>query len=1565
MNKYIKWSAIILASPFVLFLIVTLLLYLPPVQNLVVGIASDYASEATGMKISIGRVNLGFPLDLKVKRVDIVENTDTLFKVDDMRIDVQLLPLFKNKVEIDAVEIKGVKLNTKEMVEAARVKGHIDYLYMNSHGIELEPETAVITQANMKDAYLDVCINDTLPEDTATSEPTYWKVMLEKVKVENVRMRLTMVSDSLFEVTANLADANMTDGILNLKDTLYTINKVMLADGGLTYKSAAGEPKRGFDPGHIQLDKINLQVDSIEYNPRRTALNVSRCSFSERSGLKMDSLMCKFWMDSTSIHLPEAMFRTPDSYGDAIVDFDLNSFEKGSGGRMYARFRASLGKQDVITLAGENLPENVARHYPNVPFNLRANVDGNADAMDITGIYANMKGCLEAKGKAHIRNVMEPEKMYADAEMTATTGNLKWISAIMPDVMGDYNLPDGMTLDAHATADMTTESYNAKGVFTEGGGRATFDALYNGKSESYTANLDIKDINVHHFMPKEAMYTFSGNVEARGKGTDVYSAATHAEAKAHISKLHYDKYHLDKIDFNATYANNHYKVSADTDNKLIAMKANAEGDLKKDFVSADMDVDLRKVDFLAMDVVEDPLDAGMKLKASASTDMKDMYQLQASVNDMYINTEKTSYYPQDFILNAYADADTTYASASSGDMKLGMHVSGGLMALSDQCMKLGEIISDQLEKKRIDQNELRRAMPLMDLKLEMGNNNPVSNLLAINGYSFGDFRIRMNTSPEKGLNGKMHIYSIDADSMQIDTVRLVVSQDTTSIKFRGLVENGPKNKQFVFKAKLDGEMVENGAKALVALYDDKDKLAIKLGAQVGVVENGYLINFYPSHPTLGYREFKLNDDNFILISGERYHVDAKVELLANDGTGLKLYSTPDSEYWQDLTLDVSHLQLGDITSSIPYCPYVTGDFNGSFHAMVNSETDFSVASDIDVHNMTYEECPIGNIGAEFVYLPKGEDGHYVDGRMMKDGVEVATVKGTYYNTEAGDLDLTARFYKFPLSIVNGFIPDHMCAFDGTCGGSLDITGNLNRPIVNGSVELNKATLSSALYGFNFKFDDTPVKIENSVMKFEDFNVYSFDKNPFKINGDINFVRTDKIRVNMRMGARNFTLVSAKRNINSMVYGKVVVDFFCSVKGVINDLVVRGYLNVQGNTDVTYVLRDTPLTVEDRLADLVVFEDFSDTNSGKKIIEEDATIFGMDMLLNIQMEQGAQIKCDISADRQSYINLEGGGNLVFQYTPQGQMILTGRYTLNNGEMKYALPVIPLKTFTIQNGSYIEWTGDVFNPTLYFMATERVKATVTDGETPRSVAFDVGVKVTNTLENMGLEFTLAAPEDNAVQNELNAMTSAQRGKLAVSMLATGLYLAEGNNSNFSMSNAMNSFLQSEINNIAGNALQTMDISLGMEDHTGADGQMHTDYSFRFAKRFWNNRVSIVIGGKISSDNNTDAGQSFIDDVAIEYRLDNSGTRVVRLFHDQVYDNMLEGQLTENGAGLVLRKKMDKFSELFIFKNTKKNAPMPQRPQQNGSQQMRRNEPSASEEPKPAATKKEEEQNEAEKK
>ena len=58
-----------------------------------------------------------------------------------------------------------------------------------------------------------------------------------------------------------------------------------------------------------------------------------------------------------------------------------------------------------------------------------------------------------------------------------------------------------------------------------------------------------------------------------------------------------------------------------------------------------------------------------------------------------------------------------------------------------------------------------------------------------------------------------------------------------------------------------------------------------------------------------------------------------------------------------------------------------------------------------------------------------------------------------------------------------------------------------------------------------------------------------------------------------------------------------------------------------------------------------------------------------------------------------------------------------------------------------------------------------------------------------------------------------------------------------------------------------------------------------------------------------------------MTLEYRLDQSGTRYIRLFHNKNYESVFEGEITETGVGLVLRKKMDRLSELFIFKKKKK--------------------------------------------
>ena len=77
-RKWIKWVSWILLTPILLFVVLMVLLYVPPVQNFLRKQATSYASEATGMQINVGRIDLRFPLNLLVRDVEVIQVPDTL-----------------------------------------------------------------------------------------------------------------------------------------------------------------------------------------------------------------------------------------------------------------------------------------------------------------------------------------------------------------------------------------------------------------------------------------------------------------------------------------------------------------------------------------------------------------------------------------------------------------------------------------------------------------------------------------------------------------------------------------------------------------------------------------------------------------------------------------------------------------------------------------------------------------------------------------------------------------------------------------------------------------------------------------------------------------------------------------------------------------------------------------------------------------------------------------------------------------------------------------------------------------------------------------------------------------------------------------------------------------------------------------------------------------------------------------------------------------------------------------------------------------------------------------------
>ena len=776
----------------------------------------------------------------------------------------------------------------------------------------------------------------------------------------------------------------------------------------------------------------------------------------------------------------------------------------------------------------------------------------------------------------------------------------------------------------------------------------------------------------------------------------------------------------------------------------------------------------------------------------------------------------------------------------------------------------------------------------------------------------------MDTSPIDGINGVVKLDSLIANGVQLDTIRVNLKSDSLRTDFTGQIRNNRHNPQYVFNALFGGTFYERGLYFGTRVLDAKERVGVALGLKASMESNGVMLSVGGRQdPILGYKKFSVNKNNYVLFSDDQ-RISADIKLRADDGTSVQVYSNDSTEALQDLTLGISNFELSKVMSVLPYLPNVSGVMNGDFH-VIKTANEQSVSSAVTVDNMVYEGCKLGNLGSEFVYMPLEDGKHVVDGTLSCNGYDVGAISGSYDPVGEGSIDATLSLTRTPLKLLNGFIPNQIIGLKGYCDGDLTMKGTLSAPHVDGTLKLDSAYLESVPYGVELKFADTPVTITDSRMLFDNFKMFAKNRTPLTVNGSLNFANLDNISLNTRISAQNYLLIDSKENMRSEAYGKAYVNFLGVVRGPLESLEMRGKLDVLGSTDMTYILRDSPLTTDTQLDNLVKFTSFK----SKRVAEvERPALTGFSMDLTMDIDEGAHIVCALNADHSNYVDLMGGGTLRMQYGAVDGLRLTGRYTLNNGEMKYSLPVIPLKTFAIQDGSYVEFMGDAMNPRLNITATEQTKASVsTDGGAGRSVTFNCGVKITKTLQDMGLEFIIEAPEDMSVNSDLQAMSKESRGKVAVTMLTTGMYLTDGNINTFSMNSALSAFLNSQINSISGNALRTLDLSFGMDNSTGSDGEIHTDYSFKFSKRFWNNRLRIVVGGKVSSGATVpNQNDSFFDNVTFEYRLSQNSNKYLKFFYDRDSYDWLEGYVEQFGAGFMYRRKLQNLTDLFRFKRSK---------------------------------------------
>lgn len=1429
------------------------------------------------------------------------------------------MPLFEGRADVDGFELYGLVIDTKSYISDTRIKGHAGKLTAAAHGVDWEKELVNLDHARLHDADIYVTLSDTAKKDTTESKAK-WNIAVKKVDIERSKVHLQMPGDSM-RIYANLGRAALRGGAFDTGRNYYAVKTLQLQDCDVNYDIPYIKPVAGIDPNHIAVKRLTLMLDTLSYNNEGVLrAGLRGLTLHEKCGLDVTRLSGSVYMDTTQLRLPALQLRTPASRIDADVAFDFKAFSAGKGGHCQAMVDASIGYDDIRTLAKGYVDKAYLRALPHKPLAIKGTVSGNIDHLRLPSLTLNMPGVLQASANGYT-NYVTKDWRNGKFDFNLRTKSLAAVRQLMPaSLKQSINVPDGLSLRGKAA--FNGSRYDADIKAGIGRGSLTAKAKLDVKRETYKVVATAHQLPIASIVRGVPVGPFSGSLRASGSGWDVMSPRTSLTADAKVNTLSYERYPLGGISVKANLRGGKAVAHFEADNPLLQGNGHIEALLGRHNYEVAVKASLPNLDLKKLGVTTDTLYFGtdIDIKATANKAFT-AYALSGSIANNHFTTQRMSAMAKDILFDLATSRDTTTANISAGDLRLRLGAKGDIPHLGTHLARFANELQKEAKTYNIDQERLKTYLPVMAFYLDAGRDNPLYNIARMKGYSFSSAYVNLNTDPHVGMTGDARMGALNVGALLLDTIDTHIFQDSTGVQMRGLVKNGKKNPN-PLEVRMRSYVMRSGAGIELSYYDSEGERGVDVGLQAALVDGGMNIHLYPENPVLAYRNFKVNKDNYIFL-GKDNSIRADVDLLADDGTGLKIYGEPKDSV-NDLTVSVNQVNLGELSAVLPYMPKLSGMLSGDVHVTDDSQhKQLSAMASLTADNFKYEDMPLGNVGIDAVYLPKTGGEHQASAFISSNGKEVLACNGTYFDRNGGTFEGDAQLHDFPLQMLNGFMAGTDVALKGIAGGDLRVNGSLDKPVINGSLDLDSAHIYSDVYGFDLRTDERALDIKDSRIIFSDYRLFSTGKEPMVLNGTFDMSDFERMRMDFAMRAKNFELINTRKKAQSMLFGKVYANYVGTLKGTTDNLSLRGKLEVLDRTDVTYILKDSPLSVDDRLHDLVQFTNFKDSTQTAQ--PEKAVEGGMDITMGISISDAAIFHCNLSDDGQSYVKLEGGGDMTLRMTQQGDMRMTGLFTTNSGEMKYQLPVIPLKTFQIVQGSSVQFTGDVMNPTLNIAAKERTKAVVTEDDKQRSVAFDVGVKITKPLNDMGLEFTIEAPEDLNIQNQLASMSAEQRGKAAVTMMATGMYMTDEtmmSGSGFKANNALNAFLQSEIQNIAGSALKTIDINLGVESGTSQTGTSTTDYSFQFAKRFWGNRISVIIGGKVSTGADaTNSAESFINNVSVEYRLDQGATRYVKAFYDRDTQDPLEGQLTKTGAGLVLRRKTDKLGELFIFRNKSK--------------------------------------------
>ena len=1563
-----KWLRIILKT--MIWIIITifalpLLLYIPPVQTFVKNLAEKVVYDSTGMKVTIDKFRLKFPLDLSLQGLTVLDLAgDTMVNAKEALVDVKMLPLLGldvrfNKVRLDEGYYRMVSADSSMIVNVRAGLLTLDEKsFANFRTGEITLNETLLRDGSIQ-LYMDVWKQKPTPPDT--TESPQFLIKANNLQLENISFGMSMLP-TIDTLSLRVGNINLKEGVVDLGKNSIDWGILSISDGSVTYIAPTEEwvkahpvpttevydtietesspmvikgdslsldrfdilyatkgvsPSPGFDAQYIELKDVGIGLRNLYNESSNTKLALTKLEAKERCGLEIASGKGEIGVDDTGISIKNLDLNTIYSYvkGSAEVPYALMELKPEAAVDLSMKVRVGMPDIDAFMPA---LKEYTSYIPARVPVDMAIETAGTLQSVEIEKFDVELKDILSLSAEGYADNPLDIKKMVAKVEFEGSLAN--------PALVERFTGESGIKVPALLIAGEATASHENYGIdfelLTTAG-----DLAANGKvgmnSERYSVDADIKDFDVAYFLPDLGVGKVNAMLKAEGEGFNPLSGTAVTTADLEVASIEYKGRLLSNIRARLSIAQDGYfDIYAVSPNPALDLDIEGTGSIHPDDYAFDVTARMRDIDLERLGLSE-TMNSGkgnIHLKGNASPD-RWLYSLDLKVSDFDWNLpNQYIHLPNGLTANVDAAENSTVVNIDAYKTSLSFNSPTGLEMLVDAFSKVGEIVAEQVAEKNLEVDVISGMMPPFNLEVSADGSGLINQFLVPQGLSIDLISGRI--SKDSLLSSRIEALNFSSSAADIDTLTLTLGERGTLMDYKIHMGNRPGTLDEFAQVNLNGYVGGSRMSASLTQRNISGQMGYRLGLTAALTDSIVSVHFTPLKSTIAYLPWTLNSDNYIDYYLHNNKVIANLQAQSEESSIL-METGPVEDGLDELHLKLENIHIEDFLSMSISAPPVAGDINSDIRVIYDGNV-LRGKGNLGVKRLTYEKTRIGDFDLDLRagMANTGESG--VAASLLIDGNQAVTAYARLRNDSTAGMvpdSLGLSLTRFPLSIANPFL-GNMVKLGGRLNGNMKMSGSFSKPILNGGISFDTVTARIPMAGATLTFDRGPVVVDSSVVVFNKLKVYGANDNPLTLNGTVNAQSLTNVLLDLGFNAKNCQLINTDKRSKDDIFGKLFIDLDGTVKGSLSLMDIKANLSVLSSTDVTYRLNSTPAELTASTENNVVkFVNFNDTTL---IANADSleTASMMRIRAGVNIASGAKATVLLSTNGTDRVEIEPSAQLNYYQNYMGDMTLNGTFTLGNGFARYAVPVIGEKKFNFNPSSTVVWGGDIMNPKLNITATDEIKANVSDGGNSRLANFLVTLKATGTLSSPKVDFDLSCNDDLSLQNEIQSMSSDQRQTQAMNLLLYGQYTGQNTKGNANIGgNMLYSFLESQINSWAAKNIRGVDLSFGIDQYdkvTNGASSTETSYSYQVSKSLFNNRFKILVGGNYSTDASADENlsQNIISDISFEYILKQNETQnmSVRLFRHTGFESILEGEITETGAGFVFKRKLQNLLQLF---------------------------------------------------